>query len=50
VRLLVRAADGLESALADALGAWNKDGSVVLVHPEVDVTQHLLDNERVSGA
>ncbi|MGO4856464.1 TIGR03089 family protein [Arthrobacter sp. 2MCAF14] len=50
VRLLVRAADGLESALADALGAWNKDGSVVLVHPDVDVTQHLLDNERVSGA
>lgn len=50
VRLLVRAADGLESALADALGAWKEDGSVVLVHPDVEITQHLLDNERVSGA
>lgn len=50
VRLLVRAGDGLEAALAHALGAWTKDGSVVLVHPDVEVTQHLLDNERVSGA
>lgn len=48
VRLLVRAGDGLESALSQALGAWKEDGSVVLVHPDVDVTQHLLDNERVS--
>ncbi|MFJ4027026.1 TIGR03089 family protein [Paenarthrobacter sp. NPDC089989] len=48
VRLLVRAADGLEPGLASALGAWNQDGSIVLVHPKVDVTQHLLDNERVS--
>lgn len=48
VRLLVRAGDGLEAALAQALGAWKEDGSVVLVHPDVDVTQHLLDNERVS--
>ncbi|WP_024820122.1 TIGR03089 family protein [Arthrobacter sp. 31Y] len=48
VRLLVRAADGLESCLAASLGAWNEDGSVVLVHPDLDVTEHLLENERVS--
>ncbi|MFJ4168839.1 TIGR03089 family protein [Paenarthrobacter sp. NPDC089714] len=48
VRLLVRAAEGLEPGLAAALGAWNQDGSIVLVHPDVDVTQHLLENERVS--
>ncbi|MFJ5955535.1 TIGR03089 family protein [Paenarthrobacter sp. NPDC092416] len=50
VRLLVRAANGLEAGLAAALGAWKEDGSVVLVHPDLDVTQHLLDNERVSGS
>ncbi|UVJ40699.1 TIGR03089 family protein [Arthrobacter sp. CJ23] len=50
VRLLVRAGVGLETALAAALGAWMQDGSVVLVHPDVDVTQHLLDNERVSAS
>ncbi|WP_420180515.1 TIGR03089 family protein [Paenarthrobacter sp. TA1.8] len=48
VRLLVRAADGLESCLAASLGAWKEDGSVVLVHPDLDVTEHLLENERVS--
>ncbi|MFC8040380.1 TIGR03089 family protein [Paenarthrobacter sp. NPDC057355] len=48
VRLLVRTTDGLESCLAAALGAWKEDGSVVLVHPDVDVTEHLLDNERIS--
>ncbi|MEZ2389802.1 TIGR03089 family protein [bacterium RCC_150] len=50
VRLLVRAGDGLESALANSLGAWKEDGSVVLVHPDVEVSQHLLENERVSVA
>ncbi|MFJ6536708.1 TIGR03089 family protein [Paenarthrobacter sp. NPDC091711] len=50
VRLLVRAADGLEQCLAASLGAWKEDGSVVLVHPELDVTEHLLENERVSGS
>ncbi|MDR6985857.1 uncharacterized protein (TIGR03089 family) [Paenarthrobacter nitroguajacolicus] len=48
VRLLVRAADGLESGLSASLGAWNQDGSVVLVHPDLEVTGHLLENERVS--
>ncbi|MGJ3189780.1 TIGR03089 family protein [Paenarthrobacter sp. FR1] len=48
VRLLVRAADGLESCLSASLGAWKGDGSVVLVHPDLEVTEHLLENERVS--
>ncbi|MCT9868870.1 TIGR03089 family protein [Paenarthrobacter aurescens] len=48
VRLLVRADEGLESCLAASLGAWKGDGSVVLVHPDLDVTEHLLENERVS--
>lgn len=48
VRLLVRASEGLESGLSAALGAWQGDGSVVLVHEDVDVTEHLLENERVS--
>ena len=47
-RLLVRAADGLEPVLAQALGAWAADGSVVLVHPDVAVTERLLGDERVS--
>ncbi len=50
VRLLVRAADGLEAALVQALGAWHNDGSVVLVHPDVKVTDKLLSDERVKGA
>ncbi|MGC7151019.1 TIGR03089 family protein [Paenarthrobacter ureafaciens] len=48
VRLLVRASEGLESGLSAALGAWQGDGSVVLVHEDVDVSEHLLENERVS--
>jgi uncharacterized protein (TIGR03089 family) len=47
-RLLVRAAEGLESVLAQSLGAWQRDGSVVLVHPDVAVTDRLLSDERVS--
>lgn len=50
VRLLVRAGEGLENALASALGAWAADGSVVLVHPDVEVTDHLMAVERVTGA
>jgi len=49
-RILVRAADGLDAALAEALGCWDRGGSIVLVHPDVEVTEHLLQNERVSGA
>ncbi len=48
-RILVRAADGLDAALAEALGCWDRGGSIVLVHPDVEVTEHLLKNERVSG-
>ena len=50
VRLLVPAGDGLESALAQSLGAWRHDGSVVLVHPDVVVTEKLLADERVNGS
>lgn len=49
VRLLVPAGDGLESALAESLGAWRGDGSVVLVHSDVVVTEKLLADERVNG-
>ncbi|WP_284974397.1 TIGR03089 family protein [Arthrobacter sp. efr-133-TYG-104] len=48
VRLLVRASEGLESGLAASLGAWTVNGSVVLVHPGTDVTDHLIANERVT--
>jgi uncharacterized protein (TIGR03089 family) len=50
VRLLVAAGDGLEQALAQCLGAWKSDGSVVLVHPDVPVTEKLLADERVSAS
>jgi len=50
VRLLVPAGEGLESALAQSLGAWRSDGSVVLVHPDVVVTEKLLADERVNGS
>jgi uncharacterized protein (TIGR03089 family) len=49
-RLLVPAADGLEAALARCLGAWTTDGSVVLVHPDVEVTDKLLSTERVDAS
>lgn len=49
VRLLVKASDGLEAALADSLGAWRSGGSVVLAHPAVELTEHLLTAERIQG-
>ncbi|WP_426998625.1 TIGR03089 family protein [Pseudarthrobacter sp. N5] len=49
-RLLVRASDGLEGALANALGAWHNGGSVVLVHPDVELTDKLLAAERIQGS
>lgn len=49
VRLLLPAADGLETTLANALGAWHSGGSVVLAHPNVDVTDKLLAAERIHG-
>jgi hypothetical protein len=45
----VRAADGLEAALANSLGAWKSDGSVVLVHDDVELTEKLLAAERIHG-
>lgn len=48
-RLLVTAADGLEAALANSLGAWHNGGSVVLAHPGVQLTDQLLAAERVQG-
>ncbi|MGZ4661183.1 MAG: TIGR03089 family protein [Arthrobacter sp.] len=49
VRLLIQTGNGLEAALVQSLGAWNSDGSVVLVHPDVEVTEKLLNDERVQG-
>ena len=49
VRLHIRAGDGLEAALSNALGAWTKDGSVVLTHPDVALTDKLLAAERIHG-
>jgi uncharacterized protein (TIGR03089 family) len=50
VRLLVPAAEGLEAALSNALGAWRSGGSVVLAHPDVQLTDKLLAAERIRGA
>lgn len=49
VRLLVRASEGLEAGLANSIGAWISDGSVVLTHPDVELTEKLLAAERVHG-
>ncbi|HEY8702986.1 MAG TPA: TIGR03089 family protein [Arthrobacter sp.] len=49
VRLLVPATDGLETALSNSLGAWHSGGSVVLAHPDVDLTDKLLAAERIHG-
>ncbi|WP_411375890.1 TIGR03089 family protein [Arthrobacter sp. MPF02] len=49
VRLHIPAADGLESALANALGAWHQGGSVVLTHADVELTDKLLAAERIHG-
>jgi uncharacterized protein (TIGR03089 family) len=49
VRLLVAAADGLEAALSNSLGAWNSGGSVLLAHPDVELTDKLLAAERIHG-
>jgi uncharacterized protein (TIGR03089 family) len=49
IRLLVPAATGLETALANSLGAWNGGGSVVLVHPDVELTDKLMSAERIHG-
>ncbi|GGH89973.1 TIGR03089 family protein [Arthrobacter liuii] len=50
VRLHVPADSGLESALANALGAWQQGGSVVMTHPAVALTDKLLADERIHGS
>lgn len=49
VRLHVPADAGLETVLANALGAWHQGGSVVLTHPEVELTAKLMADERIHG-
>lgn len=49
-RLHLPAAEGVESVLAHALGAWRNTGSVVLTHPDVAVTDALLAAERIHGS
>lgn len=49
-RLHVPAAGGLETALANALGAWQHGGSVVVTHPDVALTDKLLADERIHGS
>lgn len=39
----------LERMLREATRIWAADGSVVLVHPEVDVTDALVSSERISA-
>jgi uncharacterized protein (TIGR03089 family) len=50
VRLHIPAGNGLESALSNALGAWQHGGSVVMTHPEVALTEKLLTAERIHGS
>ncbi|WP_461174326.1 TIGR03089 family protein [Arthrobacter sp. Z1-9] len=49
VRLHIPGQDGLEAALANALGAWRRGGSVVMTHPDVGPTDRLLAAERIHG-
>jgi uncharacterized protein (TIGR03089 family) len=46
-RVLVRA-DDLAASLSAALGVWRQSGSVVLVHPDVPVTDHLVAMEQIT--
>jgi uncharacterized protein (TIGR03089 family) len=47
-RVLVPAAN-LADGLSAALGVWQQAGSVVLVHPDVPVTDHLVSMEQITG-
>ena len=49
-RLHIPGRDGLEAALANALGAWRHGGSVVLTHADVEGTDKLLAAERIHGS
>jgi uncharacterized protein (TIGR03089 family) len=46
--LLVPAQTPWPDVLREALATWQGGGTVVLVHPEVGVSQRLLDSERVT--
>ncbi len=48
-RTLLRADAGLEATVRKALGIWAAGGSVLLVHPSVQVTDRLLESERVTA-
>lgn len=48
-RLLLRTGLGLEAVLANCLGVWKNNGSVVLTHPEVELTEKFLAAERIHG-
>lgn len=50
VRLHIPAGNGLEAALSNALGAWRRDGSVVVTHPDVQLSDNLLAAERIHGS
>ncbi|MCG2620595.1 TIGR03089 family protein [Arthrobacter sp. I2-34] len=45
--LLLPAAAGWTTVLAETLATWLASGTVVLVHPEVEVTARLLESERI---
>ncbi|WP_159615691.1 TIGR03089 family protein [Arthrobacter zhaoguopingii] len=47
--VLLGADTSLPRALAAALAVWSVDGTLVVVHPEVPLTQSLLDGERVGA-
>ena len=47
--LLVPAQTAWPEVLREALATWQGGGTVVLVHADVEVSQRLLDSERVSA-
>ncbi|MEV7647513.1 TIGR03089 family protein [Arthrobacter sp. NPDC089319] len=47
--LLVPAQTAWPEVLGEALATWQGGGTVVLVHADVEVSQRLLDSERVSA-
>ena len=48
-RVLLSSGDGLRSVLAGLLGAWAADGSAVLLHSDVEDTEHLRQTEQVTA-
>ncbi|WP_427016690.1 TIGR03089 family protein [Pseudarthrobacter sp. P1] len=47
-RVLLRAQDGLDAVLRAALGSWAAGGSIVLLHPDVEATERLVESERIT--